>query len=517
MAARIRNGAVPPRPSSCALDRGHAEDQDRDVERQDQQRHQHAAAPAAQQQGGADRARPGSGSACRAGGPGARPTGPRPAGSSAAPAAATPRPAAGRWSASAPGTWPPPGARAATGASRTSSSEPSSKSACHSRSRVSSTASSATTQITPAPIRARMSGEAPTPNGNSDRATTKKARPMRAVGEPPAGQREVAAEEGGERRARRLSAREVEDVGVAHGDVAVGREHGRCRPARGAPSIAASSRARFAASRPTPGSSSSHSGRAAGEQPGEVGAPLLARRQEARRASPPAGRGRTRPAPRRRPPRRTAAEGRGEAQVLGDRQQRLQRVGVADEVQPGAVLGAVGAEGRGRPRRARRRSAAGSPPAGAAGWTCRCRWGRAAPAASPGSRAKDSASNTSRPPRAQASSSAAKPPAQAVGSALIVDDPAVVRQGAGRHELDRGAQPGERADGLGEPAVAGPPAGRPPPRTRRRISSVPADLRHHQPRPADRVVPPQDLADLPRAGRTCRAPWSPGRRGRASP
>ena len=79
-----------------------------------------------------------------------------------------------------------------------------------------------TPETTPAPIRARMSGEAPTPNGNSDRAMTKKTRPM-----PLSARRRLARARSRRNRAARACmplADEVEQVGIAHRHIAMGRE-----------------------------------------------------------------------------------------------------------------------------------------------------------------------------------------------------------------------------------------------------------------------------------------------------
>ena len=78
----------------------------------------------------------------------------------------------------------------------------------------------------------------------------------------------------------------------------------------------------------------------AGQQAGEVGAPLLARRQEATgRAGQPL---KVEAAERVAERSGTAGEDAGEADVLGYREQRLDRIRVADELQPRAMLRGAG-------------------------------------------------------------------------------------------------------------------------------------------------------------------------------
>ena len=97
----------------------------------------------------------------------------------------------------------------------------------------------------------------------------------------------------------------------------------------------------------------------AGEQAGEIGAPLLAGGQEAsrRRRQPlQVERGQRRVERPAAPPARPAAKPRFSATVSSG----FTRVGVADEVEPGAMLGRVGVAVARRPRRGCPRSAAGT-------------------------------------------------------------------------------------------------------------------------------------------------------------
>ena len=308
----------------------------------------------------------------------ARPQALRPAASSAAPAAARRRPGRGRWSASGRGTSPSATSSSGTGASSRSSSEPSS---CVGL---------------PEPIEAQQDreqrqhpdhagadarqdlGRRRRPRtGTATSASTKKGQAHASCRPAAAGpRREVAADQRAERR-HRLSPRTRGRR--RRGTVTSPWVASRQRPPAARCAASACSRwRRLAASRPTPGSSSSQSGRGRREQAGEAGAPLLARPRDSAPAGPASG-SRSKPASAASsapagPPASAAAN----ARFSRHRERALQRHRRGRRSAGGRDAPRDRLATARPPRRAGRRRAAGSPRAAAGGWTCRCRSARAA-------------------------------------------------------------------------------------------------------------------------------------------